>query len=341
MDNGAEHIDFDLLTKYLAGETTAAEKAAVDVWLASSADNRKVLDELKQVWDMTSTDVPEVEVDTDAAWAKMQQKISVAPKGKVVEMQPNSGFKLWRVAAIAVVLIGVVFAGVKLLQPSIDNGVAVVLIENNNELVTDTMPDGTVVNLNAGSFFTFPEALAEDERRVQLKGEAFFDVTPDATRPFVIEAGGAEVKVLGTSFNVKAINLSGEVEVVVATGKVQLSAGNNKVVLLPGEKGIYNKNKNSVTKLKNDDADVLFWLRKQLQFNNTTLIEVVDILNQRYDAKLVLEDEAAGSCRFTASFEDEPLPTILTVLTTTFGLQLEEGDDQQILKGSACNASGI
>lgn len=341
MDNGAEHIDFDLLTKYLAGETTTAEKAAVDAWLADSADNRMVFDELKQVWHMAGTNGPEVEVDTDAAWAKMQHKIAAKPEAKVVEMQQSSGSKLWQVAAIAVVLIGVVFAGVKLLQPTMDNGVAVVLIEPSDELVTDTMPDGTIVNLNVGSFFTYPEALAENERRVNLKGEAFFDVTSDATRPFVIEVGGAEVKVLGTSFNVKAENLSNEVEVVVSTGKVQLSWNNEMVLLLPGDKGVVNKEKNTVTKLKNDDADVLFWLRKQLQFNNTTLVEVVDILNQRYNAKLVLEDEAAGSCRFTASFEDEPLPTILTVLTTTFGLELEEGNDKKILKGSACNAPGI
>lgn len=341
MNNGAEHIDFDLLTKYLAGEASEAEQAAVNIWLADSADNQKVLDELKQVWDMTSTDGPEVEVDTDAAWAKMQQQIKPSGKAKVVPLQPTRSVGVWRVAAIAVVLIGILFVGNGLWNNMQQATGEIVLTETFDTMVTDTLPDGTIVNLNKHTKISYPEAFADGERRVQLTGEAFFNVTPNAEKPFIIEAGGAEVKVLGTSFNVKAISLSEEVEVVVSTGKVQLSGSTDKVILLPGDKGVFGKKANSLSKLKADQADLLFWLKRQLQFNNTTLVEVVDILNQRYNAKLSLENEAAGACKFTASFEDDSLQTILTVLTTTFGLQLEENNDSTILKGSACNAPGI
>lgn len=342
MDNGAEHIDFDLLTKHLAGEASTAEKAEVEAWLAASTDNQKVLDELQQVFDLTDPVNVEAEVDTEAAWAKVKQQIHTETKeAKVVSMRPERSFNYWRVAAVALVLLGVVFIGNNVWKDIRNGARELALVETTDDIAKDTLSDGTVIDLNQHSKLSYPVAFANDERRVKLKGEAFFDVTPNAEKPFIIEAGAAEVKVLGTSFTVKTDDADELVTVVVETGKVQLSGKGEKVILLPGDKGTFNKQTGLVTKGKNDLVDYQFWRNHKLVFSNTSLLEVVDILNQRYDAGLSIESPEAGACRFTATFEDEELKTILTVLTTTFNMQLEEGDSGKVLKGSACNAADL
>ena len=103
-----------------------------------------------------------------------------------------------------------------------------------------------MVTLNSNSKLEFPAKFASDKREVTITGEAFFEVKPNPEKPFVINAGGAQVKVLGTSFNVSAYPKTDAVEVIVKTGKVQvtqkteqLEAETNEVILTPGEKGTF------------------------------------------------------------------------------------------------------
>ncbi len=342
MDKGAQHIDYDLLTKYLVGEATPAEEAAVSLWLADSEANRAVLGELRQVLDTTTPTVDTTEVDTDAAWAKMQAKMHA---GKRIQLKPTEVPKRqWRVTALAAIATGVLLVVAILFRylPEETNTGQLTQITAQTETRSDTLPDGTVVALNVGSSLSYPVALDGAERRVKLTGEAFFEVEPDATRPFIIEVGEATVTVLGTSFNVDARQPADLVTVVVATGKVQLAdKSGRKAILMPGDKGTYRPGPGELFKGDNTQPDYQFWRTGQLVFTNTALREVVDVLNRQYRARLSLESDAAASCQFTASFNGDSLETILHVLTATFKLQLEEGPSGRVLKGTACDGISL
>lgn len=341
MQTGDEHIDYDLLARYLAGETGPAENAAIQIWLAESPDHRELLEELRQVLHTADSAKPETPVDTDAAWARVQQQMK-PPGGKVVQMSRKKNYRTWRVAALAAMFVGVIFfAGVLIYSIPAGGPVEMAVVATENNTRTDTLPDGTIVTLNKNSTINYPESF-ENGRYVMLTGEAFFDVAHNPDKPFIIEADALEITVLGTSFNVSSYQDDETTEVVVATGKVAVKDAAGRVVdLLPGEKAVYEKDIKTMHKTVNDDIDYQFWRLKKLVFANTSLSEVVDVLNRQYQAKLSLENDAAAACRFTATFEDDSLQTILDVLTATFALELEETADGRILKGNACDANSL
>ncbi|MBK7131283.1 MAG: FecR domain-containing protein [Bacteroidales bacterium] len=99
-----------------------------------------------------------------------------------------------------------------------------------------SLPDGSKISLNRNSQLTYRENFGKKNRNVKLTGEAFFEIAPDASKPFIIDAGKADVRVVGTSFNVITNNTESEVEVYVKTGKVILSdkSGSQSIALEPG-----------------------------------------------------------------------------------------------------------
>ena len=149
------------------------------------------------------------------------------------------------------------------------------------------LSDGSVVALNRGSKLLFPKKFKGDIREVTIVGEAFFDVVPNPEKPFIINAGNAQVKVLGTSFNVCAYPGSETVEVIVETGKVQvintqtdLPAENREVFLTPGEKGTFYTENHLLEKTMNLDPNFLAWKTQSLVFTKVPLIDVVKSLEK-------------------------------------------------------------
>ena len=101
------------------------------------------------------------------------------------------------------------------------------IISTPNQVINEyTLPDGSVVALNSNSKLVFPKQFNGDTREVTIEGEAFFDVKPNPEKPFIINAGKAQIKVVGTSFNVSAYPETETLEVVVKTGKVQVISKN-------------------------------------------------------------------------------------------------------------------
>ena len=107
--------------------------------------------------------------------------------------------------------------------------------ENQKNLQV-TLPDGSNIYLNRNTILSYQKNFGRDDRNVTLSGEAFFDIAPDTEKPFIVDAGKASVKVVGTSFNVITNNHDSAVEVFVKTGKVMLSGdtGNRNLEIEPG-----------------------------------------------------------------------------------------------------------
>lgn len=148
-------------------------------------------------------DLPEEEAGTGKL-PRQGPEIREAVPGKVQGRQLR--IYTLRIAATLLVLIGIYIVIFLLTRPAGEASIAAV-----TDNVTDTIPDGTIITLHKGSSLTYSRTFNEKERRIRLSGEAFFEVTRDAQRPFVVEAGGAGVKVLGTSFLV-SVKSAGKAE---------------------------------------------------------------------------------------------------------------------------------
>ncbi|PLX16244.1 MAG: hypothetical protein C0597_08135 [Marinilabiliales bacterium] len=182
--------------------------------------------------------------------------------------------------------------------------------------------------MNAESKITYLAAFTEDERRVKLEGEAFFDVTKNPNKPFIIEAKNAEVKVLGTSFNVNASIPGHKVEVFVQTGLVQLSRKRNseeKIYINPGDVGVIDDVKISNT--PNSDKNIVAWKTKEIVFYEDSLENVIHTLNKVYNTKIDCKNKDVLNLRYTSTFRNQDIDSILNVICLTFNLKVENTDE--------------
>ncbi len=200
------------------------------------------------------------------------------------------------------------------------------------------LSDGTLVTLNRDTKINYPDQFANDIREVSIEGEAFFEVTPNPHKPFIIHAGEATVRVLGTSFSVNAYPENDRIEVIVASGKVEVSklANLHKITLDPGDKGTFINSSKQLTKSLNDDPNFLAWKTRTFIFTETALTEVIKQLNKVYRVQVELPNHELDELLLNAHFEKETLDFILEVISNTHGLKIEKhGGHYQLLKKNA------
>ncbi|KIO50881.1 FecR family protein [Flavobacterium hibernum] len=150
------------------------------------------------------------------------------------------------------------------------------------------LSDGSKIYLAANSSFQYPEKFEGDERKVSLlKGNAFFEIAKDKKHPFIIASGEIKTKVVGTSFH---IQLSKEkCEVIVLTGKVNVTSKGQSVDLVPNEQALFQSQK--LTKQLADKAFLVNWYATDITLNQTTLKQVITILQYKYGVSFEYDNE--------------------------------------------------
>ncbi|MDR1273953.1 MAG: DUF4974 domain-containing protein [Odoribacteraceae bacterium] len=180
-----------------------------------------------------------------------------------------------------------------------------------------TLPDGTSVTLNASSRLSFPRRFAGDERRVRLEGEAFFDVTRDTARPFIVETGRAEVKVLGTRFNVAAYPDNAAGHATLVEGRVEVRVPGQPVIeLLPGEQAY--RSGGAWEKRPVDAGQYTSWMKGKFLFKDTELEEIARQLSRWYDVDISFADERLKAIRFTGGIvRYSPVEELIRLIEAT------------------------
>lgn len=334
MNNEQEHTPTDeLLARYLSGETDSSEKEQVENWIAASENNRAYFESMKKTWALTESKNEKMVFDTDAAWSRMKVRMN-STEENVIKAPRNFS----RIAASITIFLIVTVALVWHLQPA-QSIVQPLAFTSGNELLQDTLPDGTVISLNKNSRLTYPSAFTGAMREVTLTGEAFFDVHKDAAHPFIIHTGQMDIKVLGTSFNVRAYPKSDSVRVSVKTGKVKCYAANDTVVLLPGEIVVYNELTGKLRKGIEEDPNTLSYRNHIFRFHNIKLSEAIRSLNEVYGSNIKLKNDNLGECRFTITGEivNQPIDAIITIISASLDLSVDKKGNMILLDGSGCH----
>lgn len=184
-----------------------------------------------------------------------------------------------------------------------------------------TLADGSQLQLNTDTAVQID--LGQDERRVRLlRGEAWFEVSADAARPFVIRSGEGWVKVVGTRFSVS--RQDGQTRVRVAQGKVQVSAGGEQTVLLEPGRGVEYRDAQLAAVHEIDGAAEFAWRQRQLVFRQQPLAEVVDELNRYWPGQTLVLGEALRQRKVSGVFEIDKPDAVLKALKHTLGLDAEQ-----------------
>lgn len=328
MSTSNTHMNDDLLVKYLVGEATPDESAQVQQWISAAEQNRQYFDQFKKIWDESLLVGNSRNVDEDAAFARLQNRIhsTAAQTAKIAVLRPVRPAYWLRIAAALLVFCTIGYFVVSYLN----RPVAIINLQSKNRVLTDTLPDGSVVTMNRLSQIDYPKEFGSNNRTVTLKGEAFFKVTPDKTKPFIIKVNDVTVKVVGTSFNIKS--REGKTEVIVETGIVNVSKHKNSINLRPGEKTEVTRGSNSFNKQIISGKLYSYYINKELVCNQTPLNELVHALNDIYGANILIARPSLKSMPITTVFKDQSLEQVLNVIAETFKISVTRKNNQIILK---------
>ncbi len=336
-----EKPGWDIISKYLHDEASPGEVEKVESWTAASDENRRDLEQNRQILEDASAYFQLKRFNVTAGWQKVQQQTmkTSSPSPQRVMFNKQAFVRLSRYAAmtLAVLLFGLL-AYQLAFNPS-TREIQSEIIPPGTFIVNEyPLPDGSVVTLNSNSKIRYPRQFKGKAREVTIEGEAFFDVAPDAGKPFVIHAGEAEIEAVGTSFCVSAFPEQGRVEVIVETGTVRITKNNDRfqnepvtMMLHSGEKGIMDRKTEKMVKRPNDDPNYLAWKTHNLVFRETPLKQVAAQLKKVYHCDIELEEEKLNDLVLSAEFNQKPVDFILNVVQLTFDLELKKEKGHYIL----------
>jgi ferric-dicitrate binding protein FerR (iron transport regulator) len=269
------------------------------------------------------------EINVDKAWENIYSRVKESGKSANIftgRFRLLNGTFL-RIAATLLIVIGLGSAGLYLFRTG-TSGNKITIATNSYQMNRQVLlPDGSNIFLNRNTSLSYKAAAGKFDRHVILKGEAFFEITPDATRPFTVDAGEASIKVLGTSFNVISKNNDSAVEVFVKTGKVLLSdnSGIRNLILDPGFVGTMDPKLSE--KRENKNPNYLSWNTRQLIYEGETLDVVFHDLKRMYNINIHTSDPLILNQPITTSFNNEPHETIIRIICTTFNLSYKKDGD--------------
>lgn len=313
----------ELLVKYLLGETTTEESQQVNNWIAESDANRKYYEDFKLLWNTSKTIKVESKLDPEQSWQAFKQKATQA-NDNVRPLRRNANW-----LQIAAVTLMMVTAGGVLYRMFKPAEVTMFTAQTTDNTRIDTLADGSVITLNKNSTLIYPSKFAGNTREIKLaKGEAFFDIAPDKSKPFIIKVNDVAVRVVGTSFNIKAND--DRTEVIVETGIVQVIRKEVTVKLKSKEKA--EAGANGITKVQSSDVLYNYYRTGEFQPNNTPLWRLVEVLNDAYHANISIGNKALKNQPITTTLKYGNINDVLNIVCQTLNADWRRAGNKIIIE---------
>lgn len=335
---------YDLIVKHLSADISETEEKELQKWINTDIANQLAFDEVRKLWESSAVIAeeqnPNAEADEQRNKENIESEKSPKQSSNVRWFSPFN--PLFKAAAIFIFFIGIIYLMKFYYGNPSPNQQSQVIIQKTKDHQKKVfyLPDSSKVILNHNSELSYSDKFNVNDRIVELKGEAFFEVKKAGGKPFTIYSGESKTQVIGTSFNVKTIDNSKKIEVVVVTGKVAFSFRNEniktKLLLEPGTKGVINVEDHSIIKSKNDDPNFMAWENNSLKFDNTPMKDVMATLGNYFDVKMTAGSNGILNYRFTGTFDKPDLNEILSVFAVSMNITAKHNNSQYILYGKPC-----
>lgn len=316
----------EVLYRYFRNELSNKEKVEVDAWRTNAAENEEKFSELKLMFlDLKGfsyyKSIGELNLNPEKSWENFRQTNNVR------SIKPTS--YLHYAASIVVIISAAI--GIYLYQ----NQPTEITLAEITEVQDVQLADGSEISLNEGSSLQYVEPFQNNERRLKLEGEAYFKVSKNPDKPFVVEVENVEVRVLGTRFYINRPEAN-QVDVLVEEGKVLVSYNDQHEIVEIGQSLSVNTNENTLTETIEHETGVdTFWKTRKLVFDLTSIQEVVEVINKAYDSSVSLEGPTED-CALTVTFDNESFDNVLEVISSTLNYEVVKDQGSIILKGDGC-----
>jgi transmembrane sensor len=324
-----QDVTEDLLIRYVLGEASESEIREITAWINTSDANARQFEQTKFILETSKNLAQASPVSEPEAWDRFKEKRGTMQK--VVPIRSIAGLTGWlRVAATVLLVTGAALAGYYFYSHQ-GKAPEFVTVTAYNKVLTDTLPDGSVIHLNKRSSITYA-AKFKPNREVKLTGEAFFDVVHNGEAPFTVNVVDVTVRDVGTAFNISSN--SNRIEVIVENGVVDVSRKKHSIELKKQEMVTIKPGDQDLRKEQTKDLLYKYYRTNEFVADNTPLHRLVDMLNEAYGSKIKIEGENVANAPITGTFPgSSSVDYILkVVLATTPEIHIEKTKDGIVLK---------
>lgn len=325
-----QNIPWGAISAKLKNAAGEKEEQLIQNWLDASPEHVIILSEIVHIWSVTKGKPEFYQPDMSYNWEKLMEKIKVEPKSKT----HFPIFLKW--VAAAAVLVLVFLAGFSLRdatnQPSATFTYSKIVAPKGNKSWI-ILPDSSKVWLNSGAELRYPSNFTTQNREVWMKGECYFEVTKDKNHPFVVHGTQLQVKVYGTSFNVREHERTHISDVTLVSGLVKVEdLQNNKISdLVPGQQLRYSNGAGVVMPAENMEA-LTSWINNILIFNNQPFDEVIGYLSGWYGVTIKFDHSLYDHHKYTFKVKTESLREVLELINIITPIDYQIEGDQIIIK---------
>lgn len=320
-----EYID-ELIISYLNKELDNKGMEKLKIWITASIDNENYFMQMRELWFSAMVGEQKTRYDKNRAFDRFREEIH-AKNRENTERKHDKGSRishLWRYAGVVALLLSVslfyLYWGGHVNRNMADADVIVeVPLGSKTKL---SLPDGSLVWLNAGSRMVYSRGFGVENRRIELNGEGYFEVKRNEKLPFHVETKNLEVMVLGTKFNVRDYPDEMKAIISLSQGKVRLNDLRQKdyvTFLLPDQRAIFDKQTKGMKVEKVIGKNVMQWTNGYLFFDEELLPTVVKELERSYNVKIQIKSDSLKIFRFYGAFnqQEQKIEEIVDVLSST------------------------
>ena len=344
---------WELFAAELADAATPADRVRLETRLAADPRLRTQLDVARAIWSAAPGHPPVTHEDIQRAWSRLtaavaaDEALPLAPtvgRARPFVRDVPASPPAYRLALAASVILAVGL-GVTWLVPRLSAPSEVAAVETREivappgQRVVLRLGDGSQVWLAPGSRLRGPERFGAGARELSLYGQAYFEVTPDPARPFLVRSGGTLTRVIGTRFDVRAFPGDGPAVVVVREGRVSVRSeqGSEGVAreLGRGDRAVVDST-GSIRVDRGIDVDALVaWTTGRLVFPDTPLREMAADLERWFEVDIEFADPAIGDRRLSATFEEESIETVLQIISELADVHVRRTGRLVVLSGKS------
>ncbi len=317
------------LIRFIKGTGDCKFQQSVIDWVKSSAENRSHYNKVKAEYVSKFGTGDHLDIDIEKEFDRFQIK----------KQRSYSRTLFTRIAAVITIAL-LTAGGWFLMQSNLSSEPLAIYKAEPSSMEEIILPDGSKVFLNSESVIKISNAFNQSNREVTLEGEAFFEVQKNKSKPFLVNTeSNLQIRVLGTSFNVKSYKTDQIIETTLVSGKVELLQKNKSqavIALSPNQKASYNKLEDKLNVDIVSTGEITSWRSGVLIFDNEPVQNVINNLERWYDVKIQIEDREIKTYTFSGKVNREKnIEEVLQLIEASSPVKYEYDENKKtfILRG--------
>lgn len=325
-------LNEDIIIRYLENRCSEEDFILINEWMKESEENAKKLFRMEEVYYLGK-----LPADTDAIVARAERRL-----GKRLEQENKQKEKVHRLRSVlryaaAIVAVLVMAAGFAYYVSQGEKEELMVASAAYGQVREMILPDGTKVWLNQSSQLKYPRTFESKERHVYLEGEAYFEVARNHEKPFTVNSSAMDVRVLGTSFNIKCRPGNSIAETTLIEGEVEVKEkfDEGKITLSPGQKAVLNRVTGRMQVKQVDAKMEIVWHNDLIPFDKSSIFQIAAVLERFYGVKIILSPDVDSTKTYSGVLKKkDSIESVLNSLRNSIPFNYKKVDDNNIFISS-------